>query len=146
MTSRNKNVLCNGMDATKTFVVGDLDEEEAWELFKKMAGDCVESADLRPTAIEVAYKCARLPLAIATVARALRNKSLFAWRDALRQLQTPYSENWSEISAEVYSAIELSFNHLPSDDLKQTFLLCSLLRRITTTENLLRYSLGLGLI
>ncbi|KAK8486417.1 hypothetical protein V6N11_047256 [Hibiscus sabdariffa] len=146
LTSRNKNVLCNEMDATETFVVGDLDEEEAWELFKKMAGDCVESANLRPTSIEVANKCAGLPLAIATVARALRNKSLFAWRDALRQLQTPYSENLSEISAEVYSAIELSFNHLPSDDLKQTFLLCSLLRRSTTTENLLRGLLGLGLI
>ncbi|KAL4376976.1 hypothetical protein GQ457_02G035920 [Hibiscus cannabinus] len=146
LTSRNKNVLCNEMDATETFLVGDLDEEEAWELFKKMAGDCVESADLRPTAIEVAKKCAGLPLAIATVARALRNKSLFAWRDALRQLQTPYSENSSEISAEVYAAIELSFNHLPSDDLKQTFLLCSLLRRNTRTEDLLRCLLGLGLI
>ncbi|KAK8508866.1 hypothetical protein V6N12_034968 [Hibiscus sabdariffa] len=146
LTSRNKNVLCNEMDATKTFVVGDLDEEEAWEFFKKMAGDCVESADLRPTAIEVANKCARLPLAIATVARALRNKSLFAWRDALRQLQKPYTGNSSEISAEVYSAIELSINHLPSEDLKQTFLLCSLLRRDTRIEDLLRYAIGLGLI
>ncbi|GMI79279.1 hypothetical protein HRI_001597200 [Hibiscus trionum] len=146
LTSRNQHVLCNEMDASKTFAVGDLDDKEAWEFFKKMAGDCVESADLRPTAIEVANKCARLPLAIVTVARALRNKSLFAWRDALRQLQRPYSENSSEISAEVYSAIELSINHLPSDDLKQTFLLCNLLRRNTRTEDLLRYSLGLGLI
>ncbi|GMI79278.1 hypothetical protein like AT4G27220 [Hibiscus trionum] len=146
LTSRNKNVLCNEMDATETYSVGDLDDTEAWEFFKKMAGDCVESADLRPTAIEVANKCARLPLAIATVARALRNKNLFIWRDALRQLQRPYSENSSEISAEVSSAIELSFNHLLNNDLKQTFLLCSLLRRNTRTEDLLRYAIGLGLI
>ncbi|KAK8508870.1 hypothetical protein V6N12_034972 [Hibiscus sabdariffa] len=146
LTSRNKNVLCNEMDATETFVVGDLDEEEAWELFKKMAGDCVESADLRPTAIEVAKKCAGLPLAIATVARALRNKSLFVWRDALQQLQKPYSGNPSEISAEVYSAIELSFNLLPSEGLKHCFLLCSLLRRDVSVEDLLRYTIGLGLI
>ncbi|KAL4379812.1 hypothetical protein GQ457_02G035660 [Hibiscus cannabinus] len=146
LTSRNKNILCNEMDATETFVVGDLDEEEAWEFFKKMAGDCVESADFRPTAIEIANRCARLPLAIATVARALRNKSIFIWRDALRQLQRPYSENSSEISAKVYSAIELSINHLPSEDLKQTFLLCSLLRRSTRIEDLLRYAIGLGLI
>ncbi|KAK8508820.1 hypothetical protein V6N12_034922 [Hibiscus sabdariffa] len=146
MTSRDKHVLCNVMGATETFVVGDLDEEEAWEFFKKMAGDCVESADVRPTAIEVANKCAGLPLAIATVARALRNKSVHAWRDALRQLQKPYSGNSREISAEVYSAIELSIKHLPSEDLKHTFLLCSLLRRNNRVEDLLRYAIGLGLI
>ncbi|KAL4377872.1 hypothetical protein GQ457_02G035330 [Hibiscus cannabinus] len=146
MASRNENVLSNKMGATKTVVVGDLDEEEAWEFFKKMAGNCVESADLRPTAIEVANRCARLPLAIATVARALRNKSAFVWRDALRQLQKPYLGNLNEISAEVYSAIELSINHLRSEDLKQTFLLCCLLRRDTSVEALLKYAIGLGLI
>ncbi|GMI79299.1 hypothetical protein HRI_001599200 [Hibiscus trionum] len=146
LTSRNQNVLSNEMEATQTFSIGDLDEEDAWGFFKKMAGDCIESADLRPTAIEVANRCARLPLALATVAKALRNKSLFVWKDALRQLKKPYSGNSSEISAVVYSAIELSINYLPSDDLKQTFLLCSLLRRDTSFESLLRYAIGLDLI
>ncbi|KAL1074592.1 hypothetical protein V6Z11_D11G300400 [Gossypium hirsutum] len=137
LTSRNQNVLSNGMDATKTFAIVDLDDEEAWEFFKKMARDT----------IKVAKKCARLPLALATVARALRNKSLFVWRDALQQLQRPYLEkSSSEISAEVHSAIELSINHLSSEDLKQIFLLCSLLRRDTRIEDLLRYACGLGLI
>ncbi|KAL4379982.1 hypothetical protein GQ457_02G035630 [Hibiscus cannabinus] len=146
MTSRDEHVLCNVMGATKIFRLDDLDEEEAWELFKKMAGDCVESADVRPIAIEVAKKCAGLPLAIATVASALRNKREFAWRDALRKLQKPYSGNSSEISAKVYSAIELSINLLPSEDLKQTFLLCSLLRHDARIEDLLRYAIGLGFI
>ncbi|MBA0635137.1 hypothetical protein Godav_005268 [Gossypium davidsonii] len=56
-------------------------EEEAWDLFKK-AGDCVESFGLKPTATEVAKKCAGLPIAIATVAGALRNKRLFEWKNA----------------------------------------------------------------
>ncbi|XP_040960563.1 uncharacterized protein [Gossypium hirsutum] len=148
LTSRNQNVLSNGMDATKTFAIVDLDDEEAWEFFKKMARDSFESdEELRSTAIKVAKKCARLPLALATVARALRNKSLFVWRDALQQLQRPYLEkSSSEISAEVHSAIELSINHLSSEDLKQIFLLCSLLRRDTRIEDLLRYACGLGLI
>ncbi|KAG8479169.1 hypothetical protein CXB51_029721 [Gossypium anomalum] len=148
LTSRYQNVLRDGMDATKTFAIGDLDDEEAWEFFKKMAGDSVESdEELRSTAIEVAKKCARLPLALATVARALRNKPLFFWSDALQQLQRPYLEKSSDdISAEVHSAIELSINHLSSEDLKQIFLLCSLLRRVAGIEDLLRYALGLGLI
>ncbi|KAL4377735.1 hypothetical protein GQ457_02G035620 [Hibiscus cannabinus] len=145
LTSRNTNVLSK-MGATKTFELGVLDDKEAWGFFKKEAGDCVERADLRPTAIEVAKRCAGLPLAISTVARALQNKELFVWKDALRQLQRPYSEHPDDISDEVYKAIELSFNQLPNDPLKQTFLLCSLLRRDTRIEDLLRYAIGLGLI
>ncbi|MBA0788152.1 hypothetical protein Gotri_027165, partial [Gossypium trilobum] len=127
LTSRDQNVLSNGMDATKTFAIGDLENEEAWEFFRKMAGDSFESdEELRSTAIKVAEKCARLPLALAT---------------------RPYLEKSSdEISAKVHSAIELSINHLPSEDLKQIFLLCSLLRRVVRIEDLLRYALGLGLI
>ncbi|KAL4376445.1 hypothetical protein GQ457_02G035290 [Hibiscus cannabinus] len=147
LTSRNKHVVSNGMGATKIFQLDDLDDKEAWEFFKKMAGDSFESnEELRSTANEVAKRCAGLPLAISTVARALQNKELFVWKEALRQLQRPYSENPSEISAEVYRAVELSFNQLPSEDLKKTFLIWSLLRRDTRIEDLLRYAIGLGLI
>ncbi|KAE8675352.1 Cc-nbs-lrr resistance-like protein [Hibiscus syriacus] len=147
LTSRNKNILSNGMGATKTFQLGDLEDEEAWEFFKKMAGDSFESdKELQSTATEVAKRCAGLPLAIATVARALQKQSLFVWNEALRQLQRPYSENPSEISAEVYSAIELSINHLRGEEVKQVFLLCSLLRRNANINYLLRYAIGLGLI
>ncbi|XP_017976581.1 PREDICTED: probable disease resistance protein At4g27220 [Theobroma cacao] len=83
LTSRDQNVLTNEMDAEKTFAIGD---KEDWLLFRKTAGEIVESTELRSTAIEVAKRCAKLPLAIATVARALRNKSLYAWNDALRLL------------------------------------------------------------
>ncbi|KAK8329132.1 hypothetical protein V6Z12_A11G298400 [Gossypium hirsutum] len=115
LTSRYQNVLSNGMDATKTFAIGDLDDGEAWEFFKKMAGDSFESDE--------------------------------QLRDALQQLQRPYLNKSScEISAEVHLAIELSINLLSSEDLKQIFLLCSLLRRDTRIEDLLRYACGLGLI
>ncbi|KAK6288733.1 hypothetical protein POUND7_000274 [Theobroma cacao] len=146
LTLRDQNVLSSGMDAENTFLIGDLDDGEAWDWFRKMAGDSVESVELRSTAIEVANRCARLPLAIATVTRALRNKSLFAWKDALRQLQRPSSKNFIGISADIYSAIELSYNHVESEELKQAFLLCSLLRRDTRIDDLLKYAIGLGLI
>ncbi|EOY11255.1 NB-ARC domain-containing disease resistance protein, putative isoform 2 [Theobroma cacao] len=146
LTSRDQNVFSNEMDVKETFPIDVLDDEEAWDLFKQRAGDNVESVELRSTAIEVAKRCARLPLAIATVARALRNKSLFAWKDALRQLQRPSPNNFNGIAAAAYSAIELSYNHLESDELKQAFLLCTLLRRDSSIDYLLQCAIGLGLI
>ncbi|XWS58810.1 hypothetical protein CRYUN_Cryun08bG0065600 [Craigia yunnanensis] len=145
LTSRDQDVLSNGMDAKKTFAIGVLEESEAWDLFKKMAGDSVESLQLRSTAIKVAQKCAGLPVAITTVARSLRNKGLFAWNDALRKLQRPSPTNFTGIPAHVYSAIELSYNHLESEELKETFLLCSLLGHHVAIQDLLKFTIGLGL-
>ncbi|XP_022744214.1 probable disease resistance protein At4g27220 isoform X1 [Durio zibethinus] len=144
LTSRDLNVLSSGMDTQKNFLVGLLNEEEAWALFKKMAGDCVESCDLHPTAIEVAKKSARLPIAIATVARALRNKSLFEWKNALRELNRPSSGNFAGVTPAVYSAIELSYNYLESEEVKLTFLLCSLMGHDALIRDLVKYVIGLG--
>ncbi|XP_052875924.1 uncharacterized protein LOC108465482 isoform X2 [Gossypium arboreum] len=144
LTSRELNVLSNGMDAQKTFPIGFLNEKEAWGLFKKKAGDCVESCDLKPTAMEVAKKCAGLPIAIETVAGALRNKRLFEWKNALRELERPSSSKFTGIAA-VHSAIEWSFNYLESEEVKLTFLLCSVIGHNGFVEDLVRYTLGLGL-
>ncbi|MBA0819260.1 hypothetical protein Gohar_025543, partial [Gossypium harknessii] len=144
LTSRELNVLSNGMDAQKYFSVGFLNENEAWDLFKKKAGDCVESCDLKPAAMEVAKKCAGLPIAIATVAGALRNKRLFEWKNALRELERPSSSNFTGIAA-AYSAIEWSFNYLESEEVKLTLLLCSVIGHNGLVEDLLRYTVGLGL-
>ncbi|KAL1080085.1 hypothetical protein V6Z11_D10G266800 [Gossypium hirsutum] len=140
LTSRELNVLLNGMDAQKNFPIGVLNEKEAWALFNKMAGNCVESCDLKPIAMEVAKKCAGLPIAIATVAGALRNKRLFEWKNALRELERPSSSNFTGINA-AYSAIEWSFNYLESEEVKLTFLLCSVIGHNGFVEDLVRYTL-----
>ncbi|XP_021281817.1 uncharacterized protein LOC110414745 isoform X2 [Herrania umbratica] len=144
LTSRDLDVLSSGMDTQKNFAVGLLNEEEAWDLFKKMAGDSVESCDVQPTAMEVAKKCAGLPIAIATVARALRNKRLFEWENALRELKRPSSRSFTGITADVYSAIELSYNYLEDEEVKFTFLLCSLIGHNGHVEYLLKCIMGLG--
>ncbi|TYH51715.1 hypothetical protein ES332_D10G297400v1 [Gossypium tomentosum] len=128
LTSRELNVLSNEMDPQKNFPVGFLKEKEAWDLFKKMAGNCDE----------------RLPIVIATVAGALRNKRLFEWKNALRELGRPSSSNFTGITA-AYSAIEWSFNYLESKEVKLTFLLCSVIGHNGLVEDLVRYTLGLGL-
>ncbi|PPD70702.1 hypothetical protein GOBAR_DD32417 [Gossypium barbadense] len=109
-----------------------------------MAGDYVESCNLKPISMEVAKKCAGLPIAIAKVAGALRNKRLFEWNNALRELERLSSSNFTGITA-AYSAIEWSFNYLESEEVKLTFLLCSVIGHNGRVEDLVRYTLGLGL-
>ncbi|OMO99034.1 Disease resistance protein [Corchorus olitorius] len=151
LTSRDQNILLlfDGMVSQNTLKMDVLEKNEAWDLFKKMAGDIVESSnEWRSVANEVALKCAGLPVAIATLARALRNKDLHAWKDALVKLQRPSPRNFKGIPREVYLAVELSYNYLESDEHRQTFLLCSLLlvgSNYSSITYLLRIARGLGL-
>ncbi|KAL4378410.1 hypothetical protein GQ457_02G040550 [Hibiscus cannabinus] len=145
MTSRNLRVLSKGMDAKKSFAIGVLEDEEAWAFFKKMAGDSVESPDLSPIATDVAKKCGGLPIAIKALAMSLRDEPLFEWEDALCQLNRPSSSNFSGVPRDAYSAIEVSYDRLPSEEHKQTFLLCSLMGHDAYLDELLMCSIGLGL-
>ncbi|KAH9752596.1 Disease resistance protein [Citrus sinensis] len=110
-----------------------------------MAGDDVENRELKSTAIDVARACGGLPIALTTVAKALRGKSLHEWKNSLRELQTPSMVNFEGVSAETYSSIELSFNHLKGEQLKKIFLLCSLMDNRILTSDLFKYSMGLGI-
>ncbi|KAK6288730.1 hypothetical protein POUND7_000271, partial [Theobroma cacao] len=77
-------IFCQGYLSTpqlqKVIWTKDEDEENGW-----WEGD-LKTTITRMFEEKVAKRCAKLPLAIATVARALRNKSLYAWNDALRLL------------------------------------------------------------
>ncbi|GLT87873.1 hypothetical protein SLE2022_059280 [Rubroshorea leprosula] len=133
------------MDSPLNFSLHQLESGEAWELLKKIVGDRAESKELHDTAIEIVRECGALPLAITTMAKALKNKEPYQWRDALRKLRKPSSENFHGIPAEVYSAIEVSYSHLESEKLKKTFLLCCLMGHGAPILDLLKYGVGLGL-
>ncbi|KAK8514627.1 hypothetical protein V6N12_057526 [Hibiscus sabdariffa] len=146
MTSRRLDVL-KMMDSCHNISIQTLKEDEAWNLFKKMAGQVVERFDLQSTAIEVAKKCAGLPIAIATIANALKPKeNLYEWEDALRQLNNPSERNFEDIPGGAYSAIELSYKFLEVKELRPMFLLCSIMGHDVVVEDLLRYVIGLGFI
>ncbi|KAL4379262.1 hypothetical protein GQ457_02G040270 [Hibiscus cannabinus] len=146
MTSRSLDVL-KRMDSRHNILIDILKEDEAWNLFKKMAGDIVERPDLRSAAVDIAKRCAGLPIAIATIAKALKPKeNLCEWRDALRRLSKPSERNFKGIPAKAYSAIELSYKFLEGEELGPTFLLCSIMGHDATVEDLLRYGIGLGFI
>ncbi|XP_022719668.1 uncharacterized protein LOC111277501 [Durio zibethinus] len=145
MTSRKLDVL-KSMNSQKNLPIDILKGDESWKLFKNMAGDIVERSDLQSTAIKVSQKCAGLPITIATVAKALRHKeNLFEWTDALEQLKRRTEVNVGGMPSDVYSAIKLSYNFLENEEVKQTFLLCSIMGHNAAIEDLLRYCRGLGL-
>ncbi|OMO98997.1 Disease resistance protein [Corchorus olitorius] len=106
LTSRDRDVL-QRMDAATIFEVGVLEAKEAWQLFEKVVQHRVEeSSELHSVAVKIVEKCAGLPVAIATLARALRNKPVLSqWEDALSRLQRPSSTNFRALPDHVTSAI-----------------------------------------
>ncbi|KAH9754170.1 Disease resistance protein [Citrus sinensis] len=143
-TARSEEVLSGEMESRKNFPVGFLKEDEAWSLFTKMAGDYVEDNELKEVARDVAKECAGLPVSIVTVARALRSKSIREWKDALEQLRRPSSSNFKDVQPAAFKAIELSYNKLGRDDLKNIFLLIGY-TAIASIDDLLMCGMGLGL-
>ncbi|KAB1220805.1 hypothetical protein CJ030_MR3G003305 [Morella rubra] len=82
------------MRADRIFEV-QLLEDEAWNLFREMAGNCIDSRpNLGLIAQEVAEECGRLPLAVVTVGNALRDKTAeYDWKAALQQLKNSIPQN-----------------------------------------------------
>ncbi|TXG49631.1 hypothetical protein EZV62_025506 [Acer yangbiense] len=148
MTARSEDVLRNHMDQKHIFSVKVLSDEEACNLFEKIVGEEL-AKNFKRIATEIVKKCDGLPVAIATIANALKNKSdLSVWRNALDQLTRSNARNVKGMEANVYSAIELSYNFLENEEAKSLFLLCGLCKASNYNihvNDLLRYGMGLGL-
>lgn len=147
LTSRRKDLLYNEMNSQKNFLINVLSDQEAVQLFEKMSGVFEGPLDFQNLAIKIARECGGLPVAITTVATALRNKSLFVWKDALLQLRSSNHRDISGLDSTVYSSVKLSYNFLKSQEAQSLFLLCSLLNdgsRIPI-DDLLRCAMGLDL-
>ncbi|WJX17252.1 hypothetical protein P8452_07186 [Trifolium repens] len=144
MTSRNQDVLLQ-MDVPKdfTFKLELMTEYETWNLFQFMAGDVVKDNNLKAVVVQVAQKCEGLPLRVVTIARAMRNKrDVQSWKDALRKLQ---GNDHLDISAMTYSALELSYNSLESDEMRDSFLLFALMQG-NDVEYFLKVAMGLEIL
>ncbi|GLT40344.1 hypothetical protein SLA2020_144860 [Shorea laevis] len=144
LTSRFHHVLSSIIDEKDPiFEVRKLEDDEPWHLFKKSVGSNIESSDFQPKAKEIVEKCLGLPVAIVSVGKAMRRKTKqFEWDDALSELKKPSPEGISEA---VYKPIKLNYDYLEGEGLKQTFILCSLLGRDSSVDDLLKCVMGLGL-
>ena len=143
LTSRSEEV-CNQMKSQKIVKIEVLTDEEAWNFFKEMVGNCVDTPDLHPIAEEVAKECKGIPIAIVTVGRALENNKKNKWVAALQHLKNPISKNIPGLDSNVHSSIELSYTLLESDEAKSCFLLCCLFPEDydIPIEYLVRYGVG----
>jgi len=140
MSSRNEYVLSREMGANKYFKLEVLPESEAWDLFEKTVAVTVKNPSVRLVAADVARRCAGLRILLATVARALKNKDLYAWKNALKQLKR-FGQD--DIDDQVYLGIELSYQNLRGDEIKSLFLLCGQLRSTNIfISDLLKYGVA----
>ncbi|CAL0310216.1 unnamed protein product [Lupinus luteus] len=121
-TSRSLHVLTEemGIDEEYCHKLDVLSKEESWDLFEKKVGDAVNDSRLRPIAVKVVEACGGLPILICPVANALKNKHKPIWDEALKQL-TRFDNK--DLNATVYSAINLSYDHLANAELKAFLLL-----------------------
>ncbi|KAM1655250.1 hypothetical protein ACFX2K_007535 [Malus domestica] len=124
LTTRNLDV-CREMMTDKALKMELLTDEESWTLFAQNAGNVVELEDINPLAKEIARECGGLPLAIETMGKSMRDKTMIQlWRNALCQLKL--SEPHFGSLDKVYLRLQLSYNALPSKIYKSCFLSCSL--------------------
>ncbi|KAK5834363.1 hypothetical protein PVK06_018240 [Gossypium arboreum] len=81
LTTRQQKV-CSKMMCQEEIQLGILSKDEAWVLFRDQVGLEDDCSILNEVAKEVAGERKGLPIAIVTVAKALRDRSLDEWRDA----------------------------------------------------------------
>nr|XP_048326181.1 disease resistance protein At4g27190-like [Ziziphus jujuba var. spinosa]XP_048326182.1 disease resistance protein At4g27190-like [Ziziphus jujuba var. spinosa] len=146
LTSRSLDVVCNDMDAAMNFPIDDLPSDEAKALFDKIVGDkSIQNKDIQALATEIVKECGGLPIAIATVASALKKKAYPIWSNALQELRRSAPTNIKGMKKNVYSSIKLSYDFLESHEAKSLLWICSLLPEdaLIETEFLLKYVMGL---
>ncbi|KAI8006686.1 Disease resistance protein [Camellia lanceoleosa] len=145
LTTRQGHVCNTAMgDHMEKVPVRLLSTEESRDLFRKYVGGAVNNAPtLNCVAMEVARECQGLPLALVTIARALRDRDIEEWRTALQQLKKSKSVSIDDTEESVFSCLRLSYEYLRSDEMKLCFLLCCLFPEDHNIqiEDLARYSM-----
>ncbi|XP_027063745.1 probable disease resistance protein At1g61300 isoform X1 [Coffea arabica] len=148
ITTRSLSV-CRGMETMREVEVELLSSEEAWDLFKHKVGEeVVSSLSIEAVAKEIAKECGGLPLAIATVGRALRKEyNVRQWRIALRELQNS-TIRIDGMENQVLSRLRFSYERLKDDTTRSCFLFCAVYPKDhhVNVEELIRYWIYEGLL
>ncbi|KAH9687015.1 Disease resistance protein [Citrus sinensis] len=147
LTFRSRDLLYNDMNCQKIFWIDALSKEEALQLFEKIVGDSTKISAFQSITNEIVERCGGLPVALSTVANALKTKELDFWKDALNQLRRSDAREIHGMQANVYTSIKLSYDFLESEEAKSLFRLCGLYSEgnVIQVSDLLRYGVGWGL-
>ena len=118
-------------------------EEESLALMKSIVGD---NPDLNDVMLKVVEECEGLPIAISTVGKALKGKTLEEWNAAMYELSSSRLVDIEGVNEEknAYVCIKWSYDQLKRKT-KLCFLLCSLFPEDydISIEELTRYAMGL---
>ncbi|KAM7486611.1 hypothetical protein LguiA_002620 [Lonicera macranthoides] len=141
LTSREKDV-CDQMGTDKTFPINVLAMEEARNLFQETARIPSGATDFFSIAEDILNECGGLPLAITTIASLLANKCKEAWMMVHRELKA--SDLQGEY-AKVYGTLQVSYDFLRTEEIKNCFLLCCLFPEDfdIPIEDLVRFGVGI---
>ncbi|KAM3754829.1 hypothetical protein ACB098_03G194200 [Castanea mollissima] len=132
----------------RVFTVGDLSDDEARNLFEGIVGEFTKTPEFQPCMLKIIKECARLPIAITTVANALKNReNIYVWKDFLKLLKMSKPKEIEGMDDNVNKSIRLSYEFLDREEAKSLLLLCSLHPEDYNieVEDLLKYGVGLGL-
>ncbi|XP_022753659.1 probable disease resistance protein At4g27220 [Durio zibethinus] len=148
LTTRRQHV-CDAMECQRTIPLGCLEDNEARALFNAKAGlNDSSGASIKDVATKVIKKCKGLPIAIVTLASALKGKNRHGWEAAYRRLENRKLLDIEDIDQQnAYLCFEVSFDYLKNKETKMCFLLCSLFPEDYEiyVEELVRYAWGLEL-
>ncbi|KAK4411206.1 Disease resistance protein [Sesamum angolense] len=147
LTTRSFDV-CSQMDAVPLKIEA-LNEDEAWSLFCKSAGEVATWEEIQPLAKAITKECGGLPLAINVVGASLKQKRMVeVWKDALNALHRSEPPIGSRLEDKVYNPIKWSYDLLPDECIKSCFLFCCLFPEDYEIDvrRLVRYWLAEGLL
>ncbi|XP_003634660.1 disease resistance protein At4g27190 [Vitis vinifera] len=125
LTTRFLNV-CRGMKTDREIPIHVLNDDEAWKLFCKNAGEAAILEDVEPVARAITKECGGLPLAINMMGTSMRKKtSKHQWEHALKELQRSVPHNIYGVEDRVYKPLKWSYDSLQGN-IQSCFLYCSL--------------------
>ncbi|XP_019072724.1 disease resistance protein At4g27190-like [Vitis vinifera] len=119
--------VCRGMKTDKEVVIHVLNDDEAWKLFCKSAGEEANLEDVEPVARAITKECGGLPLAINVMGTSMRKKTnKHLWMNALKELQKSVPYNIPGVEDKVYKSLKWSYDSLQGNNIRSCFLYCSL--------------------
>ncbi|XP_039157683.1 uncharacterized protein LOC104452833 isoform X3 [Eucalyptus grandis] len=139
LTARDERVLRREMRCDNAFLLGVLEDEEAKRLFETMVGGKVQ-VELESLVEEALHICAGLPFLILAISKLFIDTNYSDCKDALKQI-------WNEETGEVINkTLRVSYDRIKCEEAKTLLQLCAVYGvSKPSLENLVRYSVGLGL-
>ncbi|KAI9088303.1 hypothetical protein K1719_030024 [Acacia pycnantha] len=126
----------------QTIQIQMLTEEEAFNLFQAHASLNNSHRGFKGMPQKIVKHCAGLPVAIVALARALKNKPISVWKDALKTLEEGGLVRNLE---KAYTCLKFSYDNLKSQKAKELLLISSMFREDFEIPIKLLIKIGIGL-